>query len=39
MITEADCIEVTLPFKAEYVSVVRLTVSGIANRMGFDIET
>mgnify|MGYP005856681573 CR=1 FL=1 len=33
-----DCIELFLPFKAEYVSVARLTASGIANRMGFDIE-
>jgi serine/threonine-protein kinase RsbW len=33
-----DCIELKLPFKAEYVSVARLAVSGIANRMGFDIE-
>lgn len=39
MITKTDIIEITLPFKAEYVSVARLTVSGIANRMGFDIET
>jgi Anti-sigma regulatory factor (Ser/Thr protein kinase) len=35
----SDRIVLSLPFKAEYVSVVRLTVSGIANRMGFDIET
>jgi serine/threonine-protein kinase RsbW len=35
---EADNIVLTLPFKAEYVSVVRLAVSGIASRMGFDIE-
>jgi len=33
-----DRIELLLPFKAEYVSVARLTVSGIANRIGFDIE-
>lgn len=32
-------IELTLPFKAEYVSVARLTASGVAARMGFDIET
>ncbi|HHV98330.1 MAG TPA: anti-sigma regulatory factor [Clostridiaceae bacterium] len=38
MITETDNIEIILPFKAEYVSVVRLTVSGIASRMGFDID-
>ncbi len=33
-----DVIELTLPFKAEYVSIARLTASGIANRIGFDIE-
>lgn len=37
--TVADIIELLLPFKAEYVSIARLTVSGIANRVGFDIET
>lgn len=35
----SDRIELSLPFKAEFVSVARLTASGIANRMGFDIET
>jgi serine/threonine-protein kinase RsbW len=34
-----DTIELILPFKAEYVSIARLTVSGVANRLGFDIET
>jgi serine/threonine-protein kinase RsbW len=34
-----DRIEMVLPIKAEYVSVARLTVSGIASRIGFDIET
>jgi serine/threonine-protein kinase RsbW len=34
-----DEIKLTLPFKAEYVSVVRLAVSGIGARMKFDIET
>jgi len=38
METSADIIELILPLKAEYVSIARLTVSGIANRMGFDIE-
>ncbi len=33
-----DKIEMSLPFRAEYVSVARLTTSGIANRIGFDIE-
>ena len=32
-------VELTLPFKAEYVSIARLTASGVSNRMGFDIET
>ncbi len=35
----SDKIELVLPFKAEYVSIARLTASGIANRVGFDIET
>jgi serine/threonine-protein kinase RsbW len=34
-----DKISLALPCKAEYVSAARLTVSGIASRMGFDIET
>ncbi|MFC4075330.1 anti-sigma B factor RsbW [Salinithrix halophila] len=36
-----ELVELTIPAKAEYVGVVRLAVSGIANRMGFhydDIE-
>jgi len=32
-------IELSLPFKAEYVSIARLTVSGISNCIGFDIDT
>ena len=35
----SDRIGMVLPYKAEYVSVARLTVSGIASRIGFDIET
>ena len=35
----SDKIELVLPFKAEYVSIARLTTSGVANRVGFDIET
>lgn len=35
---EADVITLTLPARAEYVSIARLTVSGIANRMGFPYE-
>ncbi|MDP4182512.1 MAG: ATP-binding protein [Bacillota bacterium] len=34
-----DVIELSLPLKAEYVSVVRLTASGVSNRMGFDIDS
>ena len=37
--TSIDTIELTLPFKPEYVSIARLTASGVANRVGFDIET
>ncbi|WIV12610.1 ATP-binding protein [Proteiniborus sp. MB09-C3] len=33
-----DSIKLNVPNKAEYVSVVRLTTSAIASRMGFDIE-
>ncbi|GAE88321.1 ATP-binding protein [Acetivibrio straminisolvens] len=33
-----DKIELTLPFKAEYVSVARLVASGVCSRIGFDIE-
>ncbi|USG66349.1 anti-sigma B factor RsbW [Brevibacillus ruminantium] len=35
---EADIIELTLPARADYVSIARLTVSGVANRMGFGYE-
>jgi serine/threonine-protein kinase RsbW len=34
-----DRIALVLPYKADYVSVARLTASGIASRIGFDIET
>jgi serine/threonine-protein kinase RsbW len=33
-----DIVELTLPFKAEYVSTARLVASSLANRIGFDIE-
>lgn len=33
-----DVIKLAVPNKPEYVSVIRLTATGIANRMGFDIE-
>lgn len=36
--TRYDCIKLSMPNKAEYVNVVRLTSSAIANRMGFNIE-
>ncbi|MDD2572945.1 MAG: ATP-binding protein [Bacillota bacterium] len=34
-----DQVVLVLPNKPEYVSVARLAVSGIAGRMGFDVET
>lgn len=33
-----DFIEMKFPAKAEYVSVIRLSISGIASRMGFTYE-
>lgn len=33
-----DFIEMKMPAKAEYVGVIRLSVSGVANRMGFTYE-
>ena len=33
-----DFIEMRVPAKSEYVGVVRLSISGIANRMGFTYE-
>lgn len=38
MSNKSDIISLSIPNKAEYVSVIRLTVTAIANRMGFDIE-
>ncbi|HLS20443.1 MAG TPA: anti-sigma B factor RsbW [Bacillota bacterium] len=35
---EFDFIEMRFPAKAEYVSTIRLTVSGLANRMGFSYD-
>ncbi|SHH78076.1 serine/threonine-protein kinase RsbW [Caloranaerobacter azorensis DSM 13643] len=35
---KGDIIKLTIPAMAEYVSVVRLTSSAIASRIGFDIE-
>lgn len=37
-INTCDSISMAIPSKPEYVGVVRLTVSAIANRMGFNIE-
>ncbi|MFS0748984.1 anti-sigma B factor RsbW [Oceanobacillus sp. 1P07AA] len=34
-----DYIEMKVPAKPEYVGVVRLTLSGVANRMGFSYES
>ena len=33
-----DLISLSVPCKPEYVSVVRLAASGIANRIGFDFD-
>ncbi|MDA8354403.1 MAG: anti-sigma B factor RsbW [Firmicutes bacterium] len=33
-----DVIKLVIPAKAQYVGVVRLTVSGIANRLGFNYD-
>ena len=33
-----DFIEIRIPAKAEYIGVIRLSMSGIANRMGFSYE-
>jgi len=33
-----NVVEMTIPAKPEFVGVVRLTVSGIANRLGFNFE-
>jgi serine/threonine-protein kinase RsbW len=35
---ETDVISLELPNRAEYLGVARLTVSGVANRMGFSYE-
>lgn len=35
---EYDYIEMKIPAKPEYVGVIRLTLSGIASRMGFDYD-
>ncbi len=35
----ADTVSILIPLKAEYVSIARLTASGIANHIGFDYDT
>lgn len=35
---DIDIIKIELPYKAEYVSVARLTASAICTRAGFDVE-
>lgn len=35
---EADIIELKLPNRAEYLGIARLTVSGVAHRMGFSYD-
>jgi serine/threonine-protein kinase RsbW len=35
---DIDTIELIMPFKADFVSVSRLAASGIASRIGFDID-
>ena len=35
---KADVIQLTFPSQTEYLGVARLTVSGVANRMGFSYE-
>lgn len=37
-IQEADCVEIKVPCKPEYVGVVRLAILGVANRMGFSFD-
>mgnify|MGYP006286660549 FL=1 len=38
MTQKNNIIELSLPFKADFVSVARLSVSGIASRLGFNID-
>lgn len=38
MNNNVDIIKIEVPFKAQYVGIVRLTGSGVFNRAGFDIE-
>lgn len=34
----SDVVELTIPAKSEYVGIVRLTTSGVANRMGYSYD-
>jgi len=36
--SEQDCIQLSLPLNAAYVSAARLTASSVANRMGFSTD-
>lgn len=36
---KCDVIQIRLPQKADYMGFIRLSVSGIASKMGFDIDT
>ena len=38
MTTESDLLRISLPTKSDYISVLRLTVSGICNRMNYTID-
>lgn len=38
MTKAADCIEMSVPAKPEYVGVIRLTASGVANRLGYSYD-
>lgn len=38
LVQGVDQVKMALPCKGEYVGVVRLTISAIANRMGFNVE-
>ena len=38
MMNIMDCVSVIVPIKAENVSLIRLTASGVASRIGFDID-
>ena len=35
---DVSSVQLTIPMRAEYVGIARLTAAGVANRLGFDIE-